>query len=67
MKWFVSYEYDYESIGGKGFRAFDSEEQALAFIQHHMSENPNATLDCFGLVKGQECEIRATVTKIVVA
>jgi hypothetical protein len=69
MKWFVSYEYDYESLGGKGFRAFDSEAQALAFIESNLSENSNATLDCFGLVKGEECELRAveTVTKIAVA
>ena len=68
-KWFVYYSDDHPDNGGEGFESFDSEQEALAFIENRMLENGlESPIDCYTLVCGVHKKLKAVqqVTRIAI-
>ncbi len=64
-QYFVYYDYDYDEMGGKGLERFETEEQALDFIQQRIKGDSMAG---FTLIKGEQQKLIAVekVTKIAI-
>jgi hypothetical protein len=71
MKYYVSYDDDYDNNGGVGLSEFDGVPQALAFIEERMSvkgSRGEKTLSNYTLIQGRVLTVEPikVITKLVV-
>lgn len=67
MQYFVYYNDDYYELAGVGLETFDTENDALRFIEKRMSDDVHRKLDAYVLLKGQILSLEPITTVVKIA
>lgn len=67
-KYFVYYRDDYENMGGVGLEEFDTQKEALEFIEDRLRMKEDSKLSNYKLIKGTMLKLtpKEKVTKVAV-